>query len=91
MDRLTDFYLEQSHKNAAQMFDVMKQTVTASVELLNWAQGEAQRFNSSLTQQGAEQFLTRLEQLQAQQLAAHKEFEEQFRTLLHGFQPEGSR
>lgn len=91
MDRLTDFYLEQSQRNTAQLFDVMKQTVTASVEMLNWAQGEAQKFNSSLTQQGAEQFLTRLEQLQSQQLASQKEFEEQFRSLVNIYQNEGSR
>ncbi|MGO0059134.1 hypothetical protein ACTID9_03815 [Brevibacillus fluminis] len=91
MDRLTDYDLEQSQRSAAQLFDVMKQTVTASVDMLNWAQSEAQRFGSSLTQQGAEQFLSRLEQLQTQQLAAHKEFEEQFRSLLNIYQNEGSR
>lgn len=91
MDRLTDYCLEQSQRNTAQLFDVMKQTVTASAQVLNWAQGEVQKFNSNLTQQGAEQFLAQLEQLQTQQLVAQKEFEQQFRSLLGIYQQEGSR
>lgn len=91
MENLTDYCLEQSQKNTAQLFDMMRQTVTASAEMLNVAQGEVQKAGSSLTQLGAEQFLTQLEKLQAQQLVAHKEFEKQFRALMNVFRQEGPR
>lgn len=91
VENLTDYCLEQSQKNTAQLFDMMRQTVTASAEMLNVAQGEVQKAGSSLTQLGAEQFLTQLEKLQAQQLVAHKEFEKQFRALMNVFRQEGPR
>lgn len=91
MEKLAGYYMEQSQKNTEHLFDMMKQTVAASVETLNWAQGEAQKFTSSLTKQGAEQFLTQLEKMQDQQRATQKEFEEQFHSLMSTFQQKGSR
>lgn len=91
MEKLAEYYREQSEKNTVQLFEMMKQTVTGSVEMLNWAQAEAQKFTSSLTKQGAEQFVTQLEKLQSQQLTAQKAFEEQFRSIIKGFQQEGYR
>lgn len=88
MEKLAEYFMEQSEKNTAQLFDMMKRTAALSAEMLNWAQGEVQKFNSSLTQLGAEQFLRQLEKLHAQQRAAQQEFEKHFRSLMNVFQQE---
>lgn len=89
MEKMAEFFMDQSQKNTAQLFDVMKNSVTASVEMLNWAQSEAHQLTSRLSQQGTEQFVAQLEKLQAQQVEGQKQFQEQFRTLMNVFQQEG--
>ncbi|MED4781885.1 hypothetical protein [Brevibacillus choshinensis] len=91
MEKLTEYYLEQSQKYTAQLLDMMKQTVTASVEMLNKQEEEEQNFIGRLTQQRADQYLNQLEKLQEQQLVVHKEIEQQFRPFMNIFQLEGSR
>ncbi|GAX90754.1 hypothetical protein EFBL_2395 [Effusibacillus lacus] len=85
MEKLAEFCLEQSQKNTAQMFDVMKNSVTATAEMLTWAQRESQQMVDRMTQQGVEQFVNRLQQIQEQQVAAQKELQEQFRGLINLF------
>ncbi|MED4753683.1 hypothetical protein [Brevibacillus choshinensis] len=91
MEKLTEYYLEQSQKYTAQLLDMMKQTVTASVEMLKKQEEEAQNFIGRLTEQRADQYLNQLEKLQEQQLVVHKEIEQQFRPFMNIFQLEGSR
>ncbi|QRG69119.1 hypothetical protein [Brevibacillus choshinensis] len=91
MEKLTEYYWEQSQKNTGQLLDMMKQTVTASVETLNRQQEEAQKFIGRLTSDRADLFVKQLETLQEQQVAVHKEIEQQFRSLMHVFQQEGAR
>lgn len=91
MEKLTEYYLEQSQKNTAQILDMMKQTVTESVEMLTRQQEEAQNFIGRLTHERADQFLKQLEKLQEQQLFVHKEIEQQFRSFMNVFKQEGSR
>ncbi|MED4585018.1 hypothetical protein P9578_19775 [Brevibacillus choshinensis] len=91
MEKLTEYYWEQSQKYTAQLLDMMKQTVTASVEMLNKQEEEAQNFIGRLTEQRADQYLNQLEKLQEQQLVVHKEIEQQFRPFMNIFQLEGSR
>ncbi|MGZ6507138.1 MAG: hypothetical protein ACXVDE_08380 [Tumebacillaceae bacterium] len=89
MEKTAEFFMEQTQKNTTHLFEALKHSVTASVEMLNWAQGEAQQITTRLTQQGTEQFVAQLEKLQAQQVEAQKEFQEQFRSLVNLFQNEG--
>jgi hypothetical protein len=91
VEKLAEFYLEQSQKNTTQLVDLMKQTVTASVEMLNRQQEEAQKFVSRQSHDGADQFLRQLEKLHDQQLGLHKEIEQQFHAFMNVFRQEGSR
>jgi hypothetical protein len=89
LENIAQFCMEQSQKNTARLFDLMKDAATSSVQVVTWAQGEAQQVANRLNQQGAEQFVAQLEKIQAQQLAAQQEFQEQFRNLLNLFHTEG--
>lgn len=91
MENLAQYYLEQSQKNTAQLVDMMKQTVTESVHLLNKQQEVAQAFLSRQTQDGADHFLTQMEKLQEQQVAVHKEIEQQFSAFMGVFRQEEAR
>ncbi|MFC4769076.1 hypothetical protein [Effusibacillus consociatus] len=89
VEKLTEFYLEQSQKNTAQIFDSIKSSVTATAEMLTLAQNETQQAFDRLTQQGVEKFVKNLERIQEQQVKAQQELQEQFRNLFNLFNQQG--
>ena len=90
MEKVTEYFMEQSKKNTAQLFQLIENAVTSSVTMVNEAQSEAQQITSRLTEKGKEQFVAQLAKLQERQIEAQTEFQEQFRTLMNLFQQVGN-
>ncbi len=89
MEKVTDYFIEQTQRNITKLFDLAKESVTNSVDLLSWAQKEAQQLTSQLTQQGTEQYIAQLEKLRTQQLEAQNAIRDQFESILNILQPKG--
>lgn len=89
LEKVTDYFIEQTQRNITKLFDLAKESVTNSVDLLSWAQKEAQQLTSQLTQQGTEQYIAQLEKLRTQQLEAQNAIRDQFESILNILQPKG--
>jgi F0F1-type ATP synthase membrane subunit b/b' len=89
MEKVTEYIMEQSKKNTAQLFQLMENAVTSSVAMVNEAQSEAQQITSRLTEKGKEQFVAQLANLQVRLIEAQTEFQDQFRNLMQLFKQEG--
>jgi F0F1-type ATP synthase membrane subunit b/b' len=89
MEKVTEYIMEQSKKNTAQLFQLIENAVTSSVTMVNEAQSEAQQITSRLTEKGKEQFVAQLANLQVRLIEAQTEFQDQFRNLLQLFKQEG--